>query len=90
MKNMIIVVITKKAELRDWGATSFEVVGAWKDVEMAKSALEKIKQSQDEINESCGDGKTAPIESHNGMVSWSYSDFDGNYYYEIEEIELNT
>lgn len=87
---MEIYVITKKSELKDWGRISFEVIGAWKDIQSAMSALEEIKKDKDEIFERCGDGKTAPIENYKGMVSWSYSDWDGNYYYEVECTELNT
>ena len=84
-----VYVITKQTEERDWGRISFDIVGVWPTIEMAKEALTKIKKDQDDLNNQLGDGNTAAIHCDGNDVTWHYSDWDGCYEYRIDMTEYH-
>ena len=80
---MELYIVTEKTEARDWGEIRFEVHGVWPTFEKALEFLKKKKERWDKMEES------GEININNRRASWSYSDWDGHYYYNIEPIKYH-
>lgn len=85
---MKMYAITQRIESRDWGRISFSIEGVWPTFDEAVEALKAIKERQDKIAERVGDSKTGKIEVFENKAFYEYSDYDGNYNYEVECVNV--